>query len=442
MNETSPAGIAPRLERRDVAELRRSYAIDASFERELNAAWEIIEPRIADIVRELLEHRSRQSVSDDLVAQRVAYARGKLAEAIDQRWVDRIVAEADRISERDLEFSVVAASMLVAQMRIHALFFELTSDPAQLQRLTRATQKLAVIETEIIVSRLRSIGRERNQAALRKEADAVRAELSAIISDTARAGKELVSFTKDTASGLQALRGPATEVAGGADQSASAMSQSAQSAAMLIGAYEAMRTEADAAADFAERAGSMAAEGAESAANLTSQTQRIGSVVTFIAQLAEQTQTLALNASIEASRAGESGRGFAVVAREVRNLADQASQAAEEIRGSIQEAQSASAATAEGIEAIRSVVTELVERVRNSAETVEKQMTTVSGILASIDETAVASREIASHISTISRQIDRLAAAADEANRQAASAGEALMCIDETVGKFMSGVGR
>lgn len=60
-----------------------------------------------------------------------------------------------------------------------------------------------------------------------------------------------------------------------------------------------------------------------------------------IASISEQTNLLALNAAIEAARAGEQGRGFAVVAEEVRQLAEQSSEAVTGIQDTITKVQTA-----------------------------------------------------------------------------------------------------
>ncbi len=73
------------------------------------------------------------------------------------------------------------------------------------------------------------------------------------------------------------------------------------------------------------------AQTAKKVKNLGQASQQISKVTTLINQIALQTNVLAINASIEASRAGEEGRGFAVVAEEVGELATKAAAATKEI---------------------------------------------------------------------------------------------------------------
>ena len=63
--------------------------------------------------------------------------------------------------------------------------------------------------------------------------------------------------------------------------------------------------------------------------------QRVDAVISIIEEVADRTKVLALNATMEASRAGEAGRGFAVVAENVRSLAAESIEALAEIRETI-----------------------------------------------------------------------------------------------------------
>ncbi|GAA0807718.1 methyl-accepting chemotaxis protein [Spirilliplanes yamanashiensis] len=74
---------------------------------------------------------------------------------------------------------------------------------------------------------------------------------------------------------------------------------------------------------------------------LGEKSQQIGGVADLVSELAEQTNILAINATIEASGAGEWGRRFAVVAEEIRKLADRTAGSAKEIRALIDDVRGA-----------------------------------------------------------------------------------------------------
>ncbi|MCM4082348.1 HAMP domain-containing methyl-accepting chemotaxis protein [Paractinoplanes hotanensis] len=84
---------------------------------------------------------------------------------------------------------------------------------------------------------------------------------------------------------------------------------------------------------------------------LGEKSQQIGAVVDLVAELAEQTNILAINATIEASDAGEWGRRFTVVAEDIRKLADRTAGSAKQIRTLIEDVRGAVTTTVTTTEA-------------------------------------------------------------------------------------------
>jgi PAS domain S-box-containing protein len=72
---------------------------------------------------------------------------------------------------------------------------------------------------------------------------------------------------------------------------------------------------------------------------LAQRSDDISRTLNVITEIAAQTNLLALNAAIEAARAGDAGRGFAVVAEEIRKLAEDSKQSANEIDRVIKDVQ-------------------------------------------------------------------------------------------------------
>ena len=91
---------------------------------------------------------------------------------------------------------------------------------------------------------------------------------------------------------------------------------------------------------------------------LGERSQEISQVVGIINSIAERTGLLALNASMQATAAGEAGRGFALVAEEVKRLSENARDATREITTLVSSIQSE---TSETVLAMNGAITQVVD---------------------------------------------------------------------------------
>jgi methyl-accepting chemotaxis protein len=127
---------------------------------------------------------------------------------------------------------------------------------------------------------------------------------------------------------------------------------------------------------------------------LSEATTAMGGIVGLIQNIAGQINLLALNATIESARAGEAGKGFAVVANEVKNLANQAARATDQITKEIQ-----------GVQAISSDVVSALDIIRQSIGTVREY---VAATASAVEEQSAVTRDMSSNMQNASTSVDTI----------------------------------
>ena len=159
--------------------------------------------------------------------------------------------------------------------------------------------------------------------------------------------------------------------------------------------------------------------------------QEIGNIVELINDIAEQTNILALNASIQASMAGEAGRGFAVVADEVQRLAERSTNATKQIEVLVRTIQ---ADTNEAVVSMERSTTDVVggallaENAGAALDEIEQVSNQIASLVQNISSSA---RQQAGSAADVTRRTTRLREIGDQTGKATSATAASISKLSE-----------
>jgi methyl-accepting chemotaxis protein len=230
-------------------------------------------------------------------------------------------------------------------------------------------------------------------------------------------------------------------------QSADATSRSvgavAESINRITASLKEVARDAKHGSQITQQAREMAAAATGTMRQLDQAASEITKVTEVIKSIALQTNLLALNATIEATSAGEAGKGFAVVAGEVKELASQSAQSAEDIARKIECVQTSTREAVKVIENVAQFVGQVNVSAGRISEAVDGQTEAAGQIESGVEQArrgvesiARAIAEVGKGATDVSRNTSEAAGAANDVSRNASEAAKAA----ETVSSNIQGV--
>ncbi len=196
---------------------------------------------------------------------------------------------------------------------------------------------------------------------------------------------------------------------------------------------------------------------AEAVSGVNEAAEKITQIIDLINSISTQTNLLSLNASIEAARAGEAGKGFAVVASEIGTLAQNSSNATNQIADIIKEMSArvqllsdksesntqminSSAETVNTAAATFEEITRQLSKASDTLNTMADQMNKVNDVATSMasvsEEQSASTQEIADNVERVTEAAKGVAESSGLVANAASSVSDAVDTINNNLNSF------
>ena len=170
---------------------------------------------------------------------------------------------------------------------------------------------------------------------------------------------------------------------------------------------------------------------------------RIGDITSSVHDTARQLRLISLNASIEASNAGDAGKGFGVVAVEVKQLAERSQQSTitvqnilEEIRRATDRAVMATEEGSKGVEQGLKQIQRTGKVVRNLESAVGDTSLASRQIVVAVNQEVVGIEQISTAIKEIHIITEQFAGTAEQSRSAAKKLTDLVKHLDDTVNQY------
>jgi methyl-accepting chemotaxis protein len=337
------------------------------------------------------------------------------------------------------------------QERLRAAHIEIEREAEAMRKLNAQTEREAQIQRAAEEAQRRvdmqneaEMRRIAAQNQQRKELIAIAERFEGSVGQVAEklslAAGELQDMAASLAATAERTSVQATAVASASGQTAASVKSISRAGEEVYASTLEISQQAAVSAEISARAVQEMAQSERSMDLLTENTELIGRVTDMIASIAGRTRLLAINATIEASRASEGGRGFVVVANEIKALALQTANATQQIGSQISTVRSATDQSAAALRASSSTLGHIDRAATAIAAATHQQSYAASEVARHVQDVAEGTENVSQSIGEVSEAAEGAGRAAKDLLRSATDlAGDAAF-LREQVSEFLKTV--